>query len=71
MFITVDLDTDAVQISDEYDYVGDSGYADNLEFTVFLSNESGTGDNDTINIYAQNTTLGDTGYVEYKPTQLS
>lgn len=71
LFITADLDTNTVQLSDEFDYLGDSAYAENLEFTVTLTNESGANGNDTINIFSQNTTLGDQGYFEYKPTQLS
>lgn len=68
--ITANLGNNTVQISDEYDFTGDID-AENLEFTAFLSNETGTGDNDTVSIYAKNTTLGDAGFVQFKATQLS
>jgi len=64
--IVLDMNTENLQIIDEYDYVGDFVYKDRLKFNAVLSDLNGDGDNDTVAVTVQNTALGDEANIKFK-----
>lgn len=63
--VVVDMNTENLQIVDEYDYVGDFVYKDRLVFNAVLENLGGGG-NDTLAVTVQNTALGDDANIKFK-----
>lgn len=64
--IVLDMNTENFQLSDEYDYVGDSSYTDKLKFTISLSDEDSDGNNETLLLLVENTVIGDEGSLHFK-----
>ena len=55
--MTFDVATNNIQLSDDFEYVGDPALGNNLSFGAYLSDESGDSVKDTVIITVQNNTL--------------
>jgi len=55
--MTFDVATNNIQLSDDFEYVGDPALSNNLSFGAYLSDESGDSVKDTVIITVQNNTL--------------
>lgn len=69
--ITFDRVTQEVFLTDDYDYVGASGFASNLVFQALLSDENSDGSVDTLIVQARNTTINDQAELYMKITTKS
>lgn len=66
MFVTVDLTSDQIQLSDEFEYVGNSLYLDDIEFSAQLIDEDGDTNVDTVGIYVLNSIASDDSVIKFK-----
>lgn len=66
MYITLDRVSDAVQLSDEFEFVGNSTYLDDIEFSAQLIDEDGDTDIDTIGVYVLNSIASDDSVLKFK-----
>jgi len=63
--VAIDALNDAVQLSDDYNFVGAAGDADTLDFSAQLLAIHNGSINDTIGIYYKNTSVGDVAVFTY------
>lgn len=69
--IFVDYSNNDVSIVDDFEYLGDAGFAENISFTAALTDEDNDSDKDTLVISMKNTTTLDTGNIIFKATTKS
>ena len=69
--LLLNLETNEVVVSDDYEYSGPSGSSRSLKFTALLSDENGDSTRDTVLIQAENTLLNDEADVYFRITSHS
>ena len=69
--LVYDASTGNLQLSDDYDYVGDISYERILKFNAQVIDQDGDASTDTLLITVQNSAIGDNGTVQFKVTTKS